>query len=101
MNKTEYLELLQKSKSFAQLEPSLQLEITNAEGQQMESYAEAFRQEADLVSQAYQELKNDTDAIVADAKKTVVAKKKIKLAKKEIQLQKQDLSSAEKLLKNL
>lgn len=101
MTREEYLQILDKSVTFKKLDVALQNQIKAASDEEMESYAQAFLEETDLVSKAYNKLIGETDQIVADFKGVAVKHKKAKLVKVEINQHMKEMSSAEKLLGNL
>lgn len=101
MKREEYLQILAGSVTFPKLDQSLQNQIKAAEGKEMESYAQAFLEETDLVNKAYQQLVEETDQIVGDFKNVVIKDKKEKLVKAESNQRNKEMSGAESLLNNL
>ncbi len=101
MTRAEYLQLVEQAASFKQLDEKTKSLIRKASGAEMESYATAFREEAELVKEAYQRLEKETEQVVIVAQGLVMRAKQASLAKVEKSQRGEELSGAEELLKDL
>lgn len=97
----EYQQMLLKSPSFKDLDQDTKNKILNAQGQERDSYIQAFQQEAELVSKAYAQFVSDTDQVVTEFKAVAAKDQKNKLVKAETAAHNEELTGAENLLKNL
>lgn len=97
----EYQQLLAKSISFKELDEETRNRIINAQGAERDSYIDAFKQEAELVDQAYANFVKDTDQVVTEFKEVAAKDKKDNLVKAEKAAHNEELTGAEDMLNKL
>ncbi|MCC7196840.1 hypothetical protein IT413_01440 [Candidatus Peregrinibacteria bacterium] len=101
MTRNEYLKLLKRSVSFGKLDLASQERFRDAHGAQMRHYAQIFREEAEIVAQAYGKLQSDTQRILSDFEFQARHDNNARISRVEVAEHKKELSEIEDILKDI